>query len=213
MDDQNKRWMVLAGAGLLVCLAAVAWTFMGDREPLETSEVPEDRIDRIGKEKSETSRKQLIELTANPDRNTALSAVRNLGLQGDEESRKSLEVVLADPDRDPRVRSAAAATLGKFEDVDPEPLARALARDDNVHVRRGAARGLRRWTSTKNTKAVPDLYRALTDPDVRVRQEAATALYKATLILFTYDPTKDPRTQGKQLGDIRRLLEEKGHLK
>jgi HEAT repeat protein len=213
MDDQNKRWMVLAGAGLLVCLAAVAWTFMGDREPLETSEAPEDRIDRIGKEKSETSRKQLIELTANPDRNTALSAVRNLGLQGDEESRKSLEVVLADPDRDPRVRSAAAATLGRFETMDPKPLARILANEENVHVRRGAARGLMKWTSTENNQAIPDLYDALSDPDVHVREAAATALRKATLILFMFDPRKDPRTQGKELSDIRRFLREKGHLK
>ncbi len=213
MEDQNKKWMVLAGVGLVICLAVAAWTFTSTPEPLETSDAPEDRIDRIGSKKNETSRKQLIELTANPNRDTALAAVRNLGLQGDEESRKSLETVLADRDRDPRVRSAAAATLGKFEEIDPEPLARVLSQDENVHVRRGAARGLRKWTSTKNTQAVPDLYRALTDPDVRVRQEAATGLYKATLILFTYDPGKDPRTQGKQLGDIRRLLREKGHLK
>ncbi|MFP4141376.1 MAG: HEAT repeat domain-containing protein [Phycisphaerae bacterium] len=174
---------------------------------------PEDRIDRLGKEKSETSRKQLIELTANSDRNTALSAVRNLGLQGDEESRRALEAVLADPDRDSRVRSAAAATLGRFEEMDPQPLTRILANEEDVHVRRGAARGLMKWTSTKNNQAVPDLYKALRDPDVRVREAAATALYKATLMLSMYDPRKDPRTQGKQLSDIRRMLTEKGYLK
>lgn len=211
MNAQNRRWMLVAGASLVVCVAAAGWTLI-DSDSQGQPTTPEDRVDRLGDEKTEQARRELIQLTASPTREIALSAVRNLGRHGDEESRRALEEVLADTGRDPRVRSAAAAKLGEYDQADPQTLARVLAREKNVHIRRGAARGLMKWTDTDHTEAVGDLYRALSDPDLRVRQSAATGLRRATLMLFTFDPRKDPRTQRKQLAAIRRFLCEKGHM-
>jgi HEAT repeat protein len=219
MDDMNRRWMVLAAAGLLLCVVAATWALFGgngnDAAPLDpsSSDAPTEAIDRLGEQGDEEARVRLVELTGSPDRDVALAAVRNLGLQRNEKARRALETVMTDRERDARVRSAAAATLGKFEDVDPAPLARVLARENDARVRRGAAMGLAKCTDTKRTDAVPDLYRALRDPDPRVREWAATGLHRATLMLFTFDPQKDPRTQGKQLGDIRRFLRQHGYLK
>jgi HEAT repeat protein len=219
MDDNNKRWVLLAAIGLLGCVAVAAWALTSQGGQLDSSvggsESPTREADKLGeqtKQGNKEARVRLVELTTSPNTDVALAAVRNLGLQKTEEARTALEDVLTDRGRDERVRSAAAATLGKFKGGDPEPLTRVLEKEPSARVRRGAARGLAAWSGENATEAIPALYRALRDPDPTVRQWGYSGLRRATGLVFIYDPKEDPRTQGARLGTIRSQLSKLGYL-
>ena len=216
MDSDLKRiGLVVAAIVLFAAGAAIySWT-SGPSGPSEEADTPEmvRHADRLGKKKeSQEARKSLAEMVRDPRRDVALAAVRNLGINRSDENRLLLEKVVTDREMDHRVRAAAGSSLGKYADASPAALARVLENEPDKLVRRGAAIGLANRSSPERTEAIPVLYKALRDPDPRVRQWAATGIFRVTRIMFTFDPEKDPATQGQEIAKIRDVLVESGYM-
>lgn len=209
----RKAIFVLAGLGLVLVVAAV-WMVMAP-DPIDgdpTSSDPEQRMtaaSSLGERKDQDAVKTLILLADDRNDQVAVRAVRSLGRQKTEPSREALQNLLDSADK-ARIRGAAAAELGQYEDLDPHVLTDVLSNPQaEPETRAGAAKGLSRL---KNRDAVPELFQALSDPDPKVRLWASTALGKITGRRYMYYADKPPSQQREVIEAIKRSLKRLGYL-
>ncbi|MFP4054828.1 MAG: HEAT repeat domain-containing protein [Phycisphaerae bacterium] len=218
MDSDVKRIGLVVVAIVLFAVGAAIYNWTSDPgsgKPSESADAAEmtRHAHRLGNQKeSEAARKSLADMVRDPRREVALAAIRNLGVNRSDKARSLLEDVVSDREMDRRVRAAAGSALGKYTDASPATLARVLENEPDKLVRRGAAIGLANRSSPEQSDAIPALFKALRDPDPRVRQWAATGIFRVTRIMFTFDPEKDPATQGQQISKIRDALVQGGYM-
>ncbi|HUU23225.1 MAG TPA: HEAT repeat domain-containing protein [Phycisphaerae bacterium] len=205
-------------AGFLLLTAAVTfavWALRGygtDAARLAGSADREDRIqaiDLLRQRTDDTSRQVLFGLCSDGDLRVAATAVWALGQAHDAAAGEMLLKLLADKGRHGRVRGEAAAMLGRFKDVPPVFLTRALAEERDPAVRAGAARGL---YGMRARRAVPALVGALRDPDRNVRKWVLAALHHMTVRRFGYDPSLPPDRQAGAIREIEDAFREAGAL-
>lgn len=204
---------VLAGLGL-VLMVAVVWMVMAP-EPIAgdpTSSDPAQRMEAassLGNRDDQDAVKTLVILAGDQNDQVAVRAVRSLGRQKTELSREALQNLLDSADK-ARIRGAAAAELGQYEDLDPSVLTNVLSNPKaEPETRAGAAKGLSRL---KDRDAVPQLFQALSDPDPKVRLWASTALGKITGRRYMYYAEKPPSQQREVIEAIERSLKRLGYL-
>lgn len=210
---KNPQVLVL---GLLVLAGAIALVSYltgpgrgADR--LASSGDPQERLKAVeasGGDRSEAASERLSQLSRDSDLRVARGAVRALADNRTDRNRELLMEIMEDKSRRGRVRGEAAATLGEYEGTDFRVLTNAL-RDPDKDARAGAAKGLVRL---RKPEAVPELYRALSDPDPEVRMWAISAINKVVVIRFNYDAGKPPGSQVKQIEYIGQLLRQRGLL-
>jgi HEAT repeat protein len=206
--SKNSKLLGL-GAGFAVFVLAVSvllWYVaqgVGAAEDLAGSSDPNDRkqaVERLRGKKSVAARRVLSALSKDTDKWVAIRAVRTLSENRGADSRDLLEKIVQDRSYNPSARGEAAAELGKFKNVDPALLTRALIGDTNAETRAGAAKGLTRLRKPET------LVKALEDKDARVRIWAITGIHKMIARRFPYDARKPPHTQRQEILRIRQYL-------
>ncbi len=209
----RKVILLLAGLGLLLIMA-VGWMVLAP-DPIAgdpTSSDPTQRMaaaSSLGEREDQDAVETLIILATDRNDQVAVRAVRSLGRQKTQLSREALENLLGSAEK-ARVRGAAAAELGRYEDLDPSVLTNVLSDTQaEPEIRAGAAKGLSRL---KDRDAVPQLFRALSDPDPKVRLWASTALGKITGRRYMYYADKPPSQQREVIEAIERSLKRLGYL-
>jgi len=205
--DRRARALVVGFAVLIALVTGLVWAFCAggaDADRLARSGDRAERIeavDRLWKSGGRKSREMLVRLSGDKDLQVAVTAVCALGHTGDAES--LLEKILRDRAKPARVRSEAAAQLGRFGPQARERLCGVLQEEPDPVVRMGAAKGLWRLC---DAHTAPNLVTALSDPDRRVRTHTFKALNRLMVCRFPYDPERPPDQQQQVLGEIKRYL-------
>jgi HEAT repeat protein len=160
------------------------------------------------------ARQRLVALADDPDRRVAFQAVKAMGVNRDEETYQAL-LQIAKEAQDPQVRGAAYSSLGQYDQTNLDLLTGALQDEKEPLARAGAARGLAHkleMNRQQGRAAIPDLYRALYDPDPAVRGWAITAICKVTITRFNYSATTPPEAQRDRLKFIEDYLKRNGFM-
>jgi HEAT repeat protein len=224
-NPKNSKLLAFS-TGFLVLVAAVALVLWlvdsrtGNVEKLSGSAKAVDRmeaVDKAGKSSSGGASKALEKLSRDRDENVAVRAIWALGDSPGDRNRDALRRIVTDKSVRPRVRGEAAAALGKHEDAGSAILKDTLVGDGDPQVRAGAAKGLSRVAGRQKTvegakSIIPQLSRALEDPDPNVRAWAITAIHKLIVRRFQYSATASPETQQEQIEAIRKYLRGRGVL-
>lgn len=211
---KDRRMIALLIGVIVIILAAVGWMLFAPEgiEGDPTSSDPDERLAAaasLAKRDDEASVRTLVTLAADEDRRVAVRAVRSLGRQQTARSRQALEELLKSGEDD-RLQGAAAAELGRYEDLDPAVLTGVLGDPAaEAEKRAGAAKGLSRL---KKKESIPQLFSALKDPNPKVRLWAITALSETTGLRFNYDADVPPSRQQREIRFIRTVLKRNGHM-
>jgi len=214
---KDPKLLIFVGVFALVVLIVGAggyWlhTGLGSAGKLADSADPEDRIRaaaQLASKDSPAARKALRRLSRDSNRYVAIRAVWTIGERRTRASRDLLGEIARDRGAHSAARHEAAAALGKFKDADPGILTELLTVEADAEVRAGAAKGLLRM---RNPKTLPELVRALEDPDRRVRLWAITAIHKMIARRFPYDAKLPPDKQRHEIERIKAYLRKAGVL-
>jgi HEAT repeat protein len=211
----NDRKLLIAG-GVVVALLLLAGAFYflqgEDLTAKAKSENADDRLAAakgLGSKTDSESVSALKDLTRSDNVRVAVRAVQSLGEKRTRQKRGVLEEIVRTEKRG-KVAGAAAATLGKYEGLQPKVLTAVLhSPQADAEARAGAAKGLSRL---RKKESVPALVAALSDPDPTVRLWAITAIYKTTKMRFLFNASKPPATQKQRVDFIRSELKRQGFL-
>lgn len=172
-------------------------------------------VEGLRRSDKSSARQALINLARDPDGRVGFQAVKAMGENRDERTYEALLDICRDSQVTPNVRGAAFAALGHYEQTHFDTLTGPLLADEEPLVRAGAARGLShklKWDRPEGRVAIPDLYKALYDPDPLVRGWAITAICKMTITRFNFNATKPPKAQKEKLEFIEAYLKRNGYM-
>lgn len=177
-----------------VLLAGVIWTFARRDNPL-----PRDPgAARIEQYRREGNISALAAELDNADVRTARKAVQALGHLG-KEAVKHVERAIGD--LRPQVREAAAAALGRLNDLNSAPLlAETVRSDKSANVRASAASALGRMYAHEQMEALLD---AMGDSNTTVRRRAYAAYYRITGVGRDFDADDPLPKRRRALQDLR----------
>ncbi len=195
MTEKNKKIL----AGVLMGIAALLFLrllFGGDDiDDLAASEDADERLlalDKAHNREDEAAAEVLTQLASDPDPRVASRALKTMGHKRDPRHVATLRKQLVDKTRPVEVRAAAAASLGRYDQTQPTELTGMLRAEKDAKVRAGAAQGLAFMSRSRKTEIIPDLYKALSDPDPAVRNWAITGISKMTGHRFEFDAKDKP---------------------
>jgi len=186
--------VLIAFAALL--LGGVVWTFARPDDSL-----PRDpRAARIERYRREGNVGALAREVGDADVETARWAVQALGHLG-KNAVKHVERALRDPR--PRVREAAAAALGRLNDLSSAALLAETARNDKpANVRASAVSALGRMYAHEQMEA---LFDGMEDRSLTVRRRAYAAYYRITGVGLNFradGPLPERRRAVEKLRDL-----------
>jgi len=212
----KKTGILIGGLAVLgVAVSLFAWLSSGPSNSVEElirSEDPNQRgaaAARLGASADAEATRTLRELARDKNAWVAIKAVRALGRQKTEDRRDALGSMVNDKALGEPARAEAAATLGSFEQANPVVLTETMAKDPSPRVRAGAAKGLVRL---RKPETLPELVKALSDPDTRVRAYAITAIHHMIARRYNFDPRAPVQTQQREIERIKAYLRKCGVL-
>lgn len=212
MEDGHKK--IIAGVLGIIAIALVinVLFFSNDArydinspDPVERLAAVEDyRNDRTG-----GSREVLIRVAeSDNDERVKLASISAMRHNRDEDTEKALRR-MAREEKSPAVRGEAWVVLAEYKNVATSELTGVLQSESNPIVRIGAAQGL---ANRADRKSAPNMFRALGDPDEKVRAWAITAIRQITKVGFLYDAGKTPGEQVQVIQQIGNYLRRNGFM-
>lgn len=212
MEDGVKK-IIAAVLGLVALVLVVNVLFFsgGPRYDINSTD-PVERLAAIEDyrvDKSNASSEVLIRVAeTDNDERVKLASISAMRMNQNENTEKALRR-MAREEKSPAVRGEAWAVLGYYKNVPTSELTGVLRTDSHPSVRMGAAKGL---ANRADRKSAPDLFRALGDPDEKVRAWAISGIRYITKVGFLYEARKTPGEQVEIIQQIGNYLRRNGFM-
>lgn len=211
MSESMRKKLPMALGGIAVLVIAGRLFFGGGDDASLTSSDPVKRLvamESLLKENTDAARARLRSMTQDDDPRVIMQSLRGMGINRDEANRRQLETFAFESPR-PEYRREALAALGQYQNVSVSHFTQVLAGDRDPQARAGAAQALARRA---DRSTIPAMYKALSDPDARVRVWAITGIKEITFITFIYEAALPPAEQREVIVQIGQWLQKNGYM-